>query len=55
MTSWMDFAMLICAVVGSVTFSLWLAFGILRVGFVLIRPRRRTTVKAQQAEAARLS
>lgn len=54
MTSWMDFSMLICAAVGSVAFSLWLAYGILRVGFAMIRPSRRTAVK-QPAEAARLS
>lgn len=54
MTSWLDFAMLVCASVGSIVFSLWLANGILSAGFALMRPQRRPAVKTQ-AEAARLS
>lgn len=58
MTSWMDLAMLVCASVGAVAFSMLLAYGILRAGFGLMRPPRRSAVTTQaktQPEAARLS
>jgi hypothetical protein len=54
MTSWLDLAMLVCASAGALAFSVLLAYGILRVGFALMRPERRARLKAQ-VEAARIS
>jgi hypothetical protein len=54
MANGLDFAMLVCASAGAVAFSVFLAYGILRVGFALMRPQRRAAVKTQP-EAARVS
>ena len=54
MANGLDFAMLVCASAGALTFSVFLAYGILRVGCALMRPQRRAVVKTQQ-EAARVS
>jgi hypothetical protein len=54
MTDWLNLAMLIAATVGSMAFSLLAAYTILRVGFALIRPRRRPAAVDPQPEAAQL-
>jgi hypothetical protein len=52
MTDALNLAMLIAASVGAVAFSLLMAYGILRVGFNLMRPQPRpATVKAQPETA----
>jgi hypothetical protein len=54
MADWLNLAMLICASLGSMAFGILAAYGVLRMGFALMRPQRRTvTVKAPQPEAAR--
>ena len=46
----LDLAMLVCATVGSLAFGILAAYGVLRVGFSLLRPQRRPApVKAQEA------
>ncbi len=54
MTDWLNFAMLVCASIGSMAFGLLAAYWILRVGFALIHPKRPVTaaVKAS-AEVVR--
>jgi hypothetical protein len=47
MTDLLNFAMLICASVGSMVFGILAAYGILRAGFALMRPQRRPVVKAR--------
>jgi hypothetical protein len=51
----LNLAMLICASVGSMAFGILAAYGILRVGFALMRPRARTVAMKAQPEAARVS
>jgi hypothetical protein len=48
-----DLAMLACASVGSMGFGILAAYGILRLGFALMRPQARRTVVKPQVEAAR--
>ena len=48
-----DVSMLIAASVGSLAFSILAAYGILRVGFALMRPQPRPAVVKPQPEAAR--
>jgi hypothetical protein len=49
MTDVMNLAMLICASAGSMAFGILAAYGILRVGFALIRPQARpVAVKARE-------
>ena len=45
----LDFAMLVCAGVGSMAFGVLTAYGIFRVGFALMRPRRATAVAVKTA------
>jgi hypothetical protein len=53
MTDLLNLAMLACAAVGSMAFGILAAYGILRMGFALLRPQRRPApVKAQQAVAS---
>lgn len=53
-TDWLNFAMLLCAAIGSMAFGILAAYAILRVGFAIIRPHPRSApVKAPQPEAAR--
>jgi hypothetical protein len=48
MTDWMSLAALICAGVAAMGFGLMAAYGVLRVGFWLMRPQRsRATVKPE--------
>jgi hypothetical protein len=42
MSDLLNLVMLICAAVGSMAFGVLTAYAIFRVGFALIRPRRRT-------------
>jgi hypothetical protein len=49
----LNLAMLICASVGSVAFSILAAYGILRVGFALMRPQPRSVAVKAQPEVAR--
>jgi hypothetical protein len=52
-TDWLNFAMLLCAAIGSMAFGILAAYAILRVGFWFIRPHPRPApVKAPQPEAA---
>jgi hypothetical protein len=53
MMDWLNFAMLICASVGSLAFGILAAYGILRMGFALIQPTRRTASVKPRAEIAR--
>jgi hypothetical protein len=55
MADLLNLAMLICASIGSMAFSLLTAYGILRAGFGLMRPRQRPVVVKPQPEAARFS
>jgi uncharacterized protein (DUF2062 family) len=44
----LNFAMLVCATVGSMAFGILAAYWILRAGFAIIRPRQRQArVKVQ--------
>jgi hypothetical protein len=53
-TDWLNFAMLLCAAIGSMAFGILAAYAILRVGFWFIRPHPRPApAKAPQPEAAR--
>jgi len=49
----LNLTMLIAASVGSVAFSILAAYGILRVGFALLRPQPRPAAVEAQPEAAR--
>jgi hypothetical protein len=55
MTELLNFAMLICASVGSMAFGILAAYGILRAGFALIRPQPRPAAVKTRPEAARVS
>jgi hypothetical protein len=48
-----DLAMLTCASIGAMAFSLLAAYAILRGGFALMRGQRRSSAVKQQPEAAR--
>ncbi len=50
----LNFVMLICASLGSMAFGVLAAYGILRVGFALIRPQRRPLPMKAHPEAASL-
>ena len=49
----MDLAMLVCAAVGSMVFGILAAYGILRIGFALMRRPARAAVVKTQPEVAR--
>jgi hypothetical protein len=50
MADFLNLVMLVCAAVGSMAFGILAAYGLLRAGFALMRPRPRTApVHAQQA------
>jgi hypothetical protein len=55
MTDLLNFAMLICASVGSMVFGILAAYGILRAGFALMRPQPRPVAVKTQPEAAHVS
>lgn len=53
MTDWLNLAMLVCASIGSMAFGILAAYWILRVGFALIHPRRRTAAVKASTEVVR--
>jgi hypothetical protein len=53
MTDLLNLAMLVCAAVGSMVFGILLAYGILRIGFALMRRPARAAVLKTQPEVAR--
>jgi hypothetical protein len=54
MADLLNLAMLVCAAAGSMAFGILAAYGVLRVGFALMRPRaQRAEVKARP-EVARV-
>ena len=54
MTDLLNFAMLICASVGSMVFGILAAYGILRVSFALMRPQSRPVGVKARPEVARV-
>ena len=54
MANLLNLAMLICASIASMAFGVFAAYGILKAGFAMIRPRPRVAVKPQ-AEMAEVS
>lgn len=52
MADLLNLTMLICASVGSLAFGILAAYGILRIGFALMRPRMRSAVMKPQPEMA---
>jgi hypothetical protein len=55
MTDLMNLAMLVCASVGSMAFGILAAYGVLRVGFSLMRPQPRPVAVKVQPQEARVS
>ncbi len=55
MTDLLNLAMLFCASVGSMAFGILAAYGILRIGFSLIRPSQHEVKVKTQPEIARIS
>ena len=55
MTDLLNLAMVICATLGSLAFGVLAAYGILRGGFALMRPRTQSAPLQVQPEAARAS
>ena len=55
MVNLVNLAMLICASIASMAFSIFAAYALLRVGFALIRPRRQQAAVKTAAEMARVS
>lgn len=53
MTDFLNLGMLICASVGSMAFGVLAAYGILRVGFALMRPQARREAVEARVEVAR--
>jgi hypothetical protein len=52
MADFLNLVMLVCAAVGSMAFGILAAYGILRTGFALMRPRERRPVAKPQTEPA---
>ena len=52
MTDLLNLVMLICASVGSMAFGVLAAYGIFRVAFAMMRPRRKPVTVKPQAEVA---
>jgi hypothetical protein len=55
MADLLNLSMLICAIAGSLAFGVLAAYGILRVGFALMRPQSRPAPVAARPEVARVS
>lgn len=55
MVNLLNLAMLICASMASMAFSIFAAYAILRAGLALIRPRRQQTAVKTAGEMARAS
>jgi hypothetical protein len=54
MADLLNFAMLVCAAVGSMAFGILAAYGILRVSFALMRPQSRPVGVKARPEVARV-
>jgi len=54
MTDLLNFAMLVCASIGSMAFGILAAYGILRAGFALMRPQPRPALVKARQEVARV-
>jgi hypothetical protein len=54
MADLLNLAMLVCASVGSMAFGILAAYGILRVGFALMRPQTRPGAVKARTEVARV-
>lgn len=54
MTNLLNFAMLVGAILGSMAFGVLAAYGMFRVVFALMRPRRKAAVTAKPAPEAAL-
>jgi hypothetical protein len=50
-----DFLMLVCASVASMGFGILAAYGVLRAGFALMRPRSQRVAMKAGTEVARIS
>lgn len=55
MADLLNLAMLICASLGAMAFGIFAAYAVLRVGFFLMRPRKKPAPVKAQTEAARIS
>jgi hypothetical protein len=53
MENLLNLAMLACATVGSMVLGILAAYGILRVGFALMRPQPAVRIEANRPEPAR--
>jgi hypothetical protein len=51
----LNLVMLICASVGSLALGILAAYGILRAGFALMKPRERRVAVKTQTQAARIA
>ena len=55
MTDIFNLVMLVCASIAAMAFGVWTAYGIFRIAFALMRPRRQpVAVKVQPEEATAL-
>jgi hypothetical protein len=54
MTDLFNLLMLLCAAIGSMAFGVLGAYGIFRVGFAMMRPRRKAVSVKTQPEGATL-
>jgi hypothetical protein len=54
MADFVNFLMFIACSIGSMAFGVLAAYGVLRVAFTLMRPRRRSTVIETQVHGARV-
>lgn len=52
MSDLLNLVMLVCATVGSMAFGVLAAYGVFRVGFAMMRPRRQPVSVKAQAEPA---
>lgn len=48
----LNLAMLVCAAVGSMVFGILAAYGILRIGFAIMRPQPAVRIEANRPEPA---
>lgn len=55
MTDSLNLAMLICASIAALVFGVFAAYGVLRIGFVLMRPKSRAAAVKHSAEMAQVS
>lgn len=53
MENLLNLAMLACATVGSMVFGILAAYGIMRVGFAIMRPQPAVQIKANRPQPAR--